>query len=378
MKVEFCRHNLSKEELREVEKVIKSLFLTTAQKTDEFEKEFAGFLGVKYAVGVSSCTAAMHLALLAWGVKRGDEVITTPLSFMATANSILYAGAKPVFVDVEKETGNINADLIEKVITKKTKAILPVHLYGQMADMKKIKKIADRHNLIIIEDSAHCIEGQRDGIRPGQLSQAACFSFHAIKTMTSGEGGAIGLNDDARALLLRKLRLHGMTKSGSQRYFGKEYQPQDMEELGWKYNMSEIQAAILLPQVKKLNGFLERREEIASFYRKAFSGVKDIRMPVVLPGVKHAHNQFVIWVDPRKRDLIINNLKDQGVGAIVNFYPPIHLLKFYRRTFGFKEGDFPVAESISKSTISLPLYPKLTNQELNYAVKTVKEVISNN
>jgi len=189
MKIEFYKHVINGEDIRRVNKVLRSLFLTTGEAVANFEGRMQEYLGIKNVVGVTSCTAALHLSLLAWGIGEGDEVITTPMSFCATSNVIIHAGAKPVFVDVEEKTGNINSELIEPGITKKTKAIIPVHLYGQMCDMRKIRQIADRYGLAVIEDAAHCIEGIRDGIRVGQCGDAACFSFYATKNITSGEGG---------------------------------------------------------------------------------------------------------------------------------------------------------------------------------------------
>lgn len=188
MKVEFYKHNISQKDIENATKVLNSLFLTTGEVVDEFEKKFSQYLGRKYTVGVTSCTAALHLSLLAYGIAPGDEVITSPMTFIATANSIIYAGATPVFVDAESETGNIDTNLIEAAVTPRTKALLPVHLYGQMCNMKKIREIADRHHLVVIEDAAHAIEASREGKRVGALGDAACFSFYATKNITSGEG----------------------------------------------------------------------------------------------------------------------------------------------------------------------------------------------
>lgn len=188
-KIEFYKHSISQKDIDNTVKVLRSLFLTTGETVKEFEEKFSQYLGCKYTVGVTSCTAALHLSLLAYGVGSGDEVITTPMTFIATANSIIHAGATPVFVDVEPETGNIDANLIEGAITSRTKAILPVHLYGQMCDMKRIREIADKYHLLVIEDAAHAIETSREGVRPGELGDAACFSFYATKNITSGEGG---------------------------------------------------------------------------------------------------------------------------------------------------------------------------------------------
>src|SRR6266550_6858007 len=251
-KIEFFRHDLGEPELRAVAEVLAGPILTTGETVGRFERRFAEYLGRGHAIGVTSCTGAMHISLLALGIGPGDEVITTPLTFIATAAAIAETGAKPVFVDVERETGNLDAARVEAAITPRTKAILPVHLYGQMCDMRALRSIADRHGLAIIEDAAHCIEGERDGVRPGQLSDAACFSFYATKNLTCGEGGAMTLNDDALAERLKLLRLHGMTRM-AQESAREGYRHWDMVVMGWKYNMSNVEAALLLPQFDRMD-----------------------------------------------------------------------------------------------------------------------------
>lgn len=372
MKVEFYKHNIGQQDIDNVVEVLNSLFLTTGEVVNQFEDTFSRYLGCRHTVGVTSCTAALHLSLLACGIGPGDEVITTPMTFIATANAVLYTGAKPVFVDVEPETGNINADLIEDAVTSRTKAILPVHLYGQMCDMRKIGAIADKHQLAIIEDAAHAIEALRDGARPGQLSDAACFSFYATKNITSGEGGAISTNSEEIAEKLKKLRLHGMSKGAAERY-SKRYEHWDMEMLGWKYNMSNIQAALLINQVENINGNWERREAICRMYEDAFSGNPHIFLPLVLPGSRSARHVFTIQVHPEKRDEVLLRLQERGVGVAVNFRA-VHLLTYYRETYGYERGSFPIAERIGDSTITLPLYPKLSNEEVQYVIKGVKDV----
>ncbi|HAG51107.1 MAG: hypothetical protein A2X87_04505 [Deltaproteobacteria bacterium GWC2_42_51] len=374
MKVEFYKHNIGEEEIRKVVEVLHSIFLTTGQVVYEFEDKFSHYLGCQHTIGLTSCTAALHLALLAYDIGPGDEVITTPMSFIATANAILHVGAKPVFVDVEPETGNINAELIEAAITPCTKAIMPVHLYGQMCDMKRLKAIADEHRLKVIEDCAHCIEGERDDIRPGQLSDAACFSFYATKNITSGEGGAVSTNNSDVADKLRRLRLHGMTKGAEERYGGK-YQHWDMDILGWKYNMDNIQAALLLNQLERIEELMKRRQEICRRYEMALKNIDGLSFPRVLPNSKSARHLFTIWLDPNKRDSILWKLQENGVGVAVNFRS-IHLMKYYKDTFGFEEGMFPAAERIGKSTISLPLYPKLTDHEVDFVIAKIKEALN--
>jgi dTDP-4-amino-4,6-dideoxygalactose transaminase len=373
MKVEFYKHNIGQGEISKVSEVLNSIFLTTGSVVQEFEDKFCKYLGCKYTVGVTSCTAALHLSLLSHNIGPDDEVITTPMSFIATANSILHAGARPVFVDVEPETGNMNAALIESSITERTKAILPVHLYGQMCDMRKIRDIAYRHGLAVIEDAAHCVEGERDGVRPVQTSLAACFSFYATKTITSGEGGAIATNDINIFEKLKLLRLHGMSKGAAERY-EKKYQHYDMELLGWKYNMDNIQAGLLLNQLDLIEERLKRREEICRRYEEAFRDLEDVGFPRVLGSSRSARHLFTIWVDSKRRDDIIRKLQDEEIGVAVN-YQPIHLMKFYREHFGYRRGMFPEAERIGEMTVTLPLYTKLTDEEVEYVIEGVKSAI---
>lgn len=373
MKVEFFKHNINEIDITRVSEVLNSIFLTTGQTVKEFEDDFAAYLSVKHAIGVTSCTAALHLCLLAWGIGEGDEVITTPMSFCATSNAVIHAGATPVFVDVEGETGNINAERIEDKITEKTRAIIPVHLYGQMCDMKKIRQVADRHGLIIIEDAAHCIEGIRDSIRVGELGDAACYSFYATKNITSGEGGAITTNDDGKADLLRALRLHGIDRSAVDRYT-KRYQHWDMAVLGWKYNMDNIHAALLVDQIKRIDDLWARRDAVWRVYEKRLGGLKGISILKTLPGLRHARHLFTILVDPARRDAILWAMQERGIGVAVN-YRPIHLLQYYRETFGYHKGQYPCAEQIGAGTISLPLYPALSDAEIDYVIQTVTDIL---
>jgi len=371
MKIEFYRHDVQPSDINNVVAVLNSLFLTTGEVVSEFEDKFSKYLDCKYTVGVTSCTAALHLSLLAYGMGAGDEVITTPMTFIATANSIIYTGARPVFVDVEPETGNIDADLIEAAVTPRTKAIMPVHLHGQMCDMKRIREIADKPGLVVIEDAAHAIEAVRDGARPVKLGEAACFSFYATKNITSGEGGAIGTNNKQIAEKLMKLRLHGMSKGAAERY-SRRYEHWDMEMLGWKYNMDNIQAALLIGQLDRIEKNRERRELICRIYEDAFKNNPRVSMLQVAPGSKSARHMFTIQVAPEKRDDVLWKLQKKGVGVAVNFRA-IHLLSYYRQTFGYKRGMFPVAERIGDSTITLPLYPGLSDAEIEYVIRAVNE-----
>lgn len=374
MKVEFYRHNLDEDDIAHLVEVCRGVFLTTGQDVKTFEAAFAGYLGARHAVGVTSCTAALHLALLAVGVGPGDEVITTPMTFAATSNAVLYTGATPVFVDVEADTGLISADAVARAITPRTKALLPVHLYGLMADMRRLKAIADGAGLALIEDCAHAIESERDGVRPGMLSDAACFSFYATKNITSGEGGAVVTNSEAVADRVRLLRQHGMSASASDRYSG-AYRHWDLELLGWKYNMTNLQAALLGGQLSRIDALWARREAIARRYEDSLRAVDAIRFPTVGAASRSARHLFTVWVDPERRDEVLAELQTRGIGVAVN-YRAVHLLKYYRERFGFARGSFPVAERIGDSTVTLPLYPKLADAEVDYVVENLTAAVA--
>jgi dTDP-4-amino-4,6-dideoxygalactose transaminase len=370
MRVEFFRHNLEESDIESCAGVLRSVFLTTGPVTAEFEKKFAQYMGLKETVGVNSCTAALHLSLLALGIGPGDEVITTPMTFIATATSIMHTGATPVLVDVEESTGLIDVTKVEEAITPRTKAIMPVHLYGSMVDMKSLRDIADKHGLKIVEDSAHCIEGERDGIRPGHLGDAACFSFYATKNLTAGEGGTIATNSHELAEKVRVLRLHGMSKDAARRHTG-HYQHWDMISLGWKCNMDDIHASLLVGQLDNLDRYLQRRRTLWETYNEGLADILSIRIPKA-PG-ESARHLYTIWVDPKRRDDMLHRIQDKDIGVAVN-YRAIHTLTYFRDVFGFRPDDFPVAKRIGESTISLPLYPKLKNTEVNYVVESIKEI----
>lgn len=371
MKVEFYRHNLNEKDTLKVREVLRSTFLTTGPATREFEGTFSKYVGLPHVVGLNSCTAAIHLSLLALGIGPKDQVITTPMTFIATATAIMHAGAEPVFVDVEKDTGLIDVSKIETAITTRTKAIVPVHLYGNMADMSSLRTVADRHDLKIIEDCAHCIEGKREGIRPGQLSDSACYSFYATKNLTCGEGGAVATRDYELAERIRRLSLHGMSKDAASRYGGR-YEHWDMVDLGWKYNMHDISAALLIGQIDRLKENWQRRNAISGLYDEGFANMRNISMP--LREGRSAHHLYTIWVDANKRDEIMHRLQDRQVGVAVN-YRAIHTLSFFRDHFGFDPSDYPTAFDIGSRTISLPLYPSLSNEEANYVIESVKTIV---
>ncbi len=371
--VPFFMHDLGQAELDTIAEVFSTPILTTGEFVSLFETRFAAYMGSKYALGVTSCTGAAHMSMLALGIGAGDEVITTPMTFIASATAIIESGAKPVFVDVEPETGNLDAHRIEAAITPRTKAILPVHLYGHMCDMKALREIADRHHLLLVEDAAHCIEGERDGIRPGQLSDTACYSFYATKNLTSGEGGALTFNRDELQEKLKLLRLHGMTKNANDRH--KEgYQHWDMTEMGWKYNMDNIQAALLLPQLERLEKKWERRNSLAATYFDLLSVIPGVRLPHVQPNVRHAWHLFPIWIEHGRRDEVIKKLQGAGIGVMVN-YRAIHLLTYFKQHLGYQQGDFPIAERLGDEVLSLPFYPTMPEEHLHIVADTLRQIL---
>lgn len=372
MKVDFYKHNISLDELKEVESVFQSTFLTTGPKTQKLEQSFSEYLGVPYCIGVNSCTAGLFLSLKALGIGEGDEVIVPAMTFIATSNVVIQAGAKPIFVDVEKDTGLIDAFCIEKAITPATKAIIPVHLYGQLADMEAIHRIAENNNLHVIEDAAHAIESRAKTYRTGTLGDIACFSFYATKNITCGDGGLISINNQALYEKLKVLRLHGMSKSAADRYTG-PYKHWDMTEMGWKFNLGDIQSAILLPQLKKIDQRRDRREEICAVYENIFTQ-NSVDFPKVKLDQTSARHLFTVWPPRGKRDQALALLQEMGVGVAVN-YRAVHLLTYYKEKFGYRPGDFPNAEEIGDRTISIPLYPRLTDEEVNYVAQSVVKVI---
>lgn len=371
-RVEFYRHALTEEDIAAATEVLRSVFLTTGPKTAAFERAFAEYLGVDHVVGLTSCTSALFLALTALDIGPGDEVITTPMTFIATANAIIHTGATPVLVDVDPTTGNISAEQIDRAMTPRTRAIVPVHLYGLMADMRTIQARAQAAGVAVLEDAAHATESVRDGVRPGQLGRASCFSFYATKNLTCGEGGALATNDATLAERVKRLRSHGMSKAAAERYTG-TYQHWDMTELGYKANMSDIQAALLLGQIPRLEQQLQRRESIARRYEQAFSGLEGVGFPVVPPGARSARHLFTIWTPQRARDAWLAGLQQRGIGVAVN-YRAIHLLTYYRNRFGFQPGTFPIAESIGDRTLTLPLYPGMSDEDVDTVIEAVHDV----
>lgn len=368
---------IGEDEINEVVDILKSGWLTMGPKTIEFENLIAEYTGAKHAIAVNSCTAALHLSLIALGVRKGDEVITTPFTFASTGNVIIHVGAKPVFVDIDRKTYNINPERIKETITPKTKAIVPVHYAGQPCDMKAIMEIAKDHNLFIVEDAAHAIGAEYENKKIGTFGTTTCFSFYVTKNITTGEGGAITINDEELADKLRILRLHGMSKDAWKRYSDKGSWYYEIADCGWKYNMTDIQAALGIHQIKKLDRFTEIRRKYARVYNEELGKINGIIIPYEKPNVKHVYHLYPILLEGYNRDEFIIKMQEKGVGCSVHFIP-LHIHPYYKKTFGFKRGDFPNAEWVYEREVSLPLYPKMTKEDLKYVVATVKRIIEGN
>ncbi|MDR1722042.1 MAG: DegT/DnrJ/EryC1/StrS family aminotransferase [Methanobrevibacter sp.] len=352
------------EEIEEVVKVLKSGFIAQGPKVEEFEKEFAEYVGSEYAIATSSGTTALHTALLAGGIGQGDEVITTAFSFVATGNSILYTGAKAVFADIDNDTYTLDADSVENVITDKTKAIMPVQLYGQPADMDGIMKIAKRNDLIVVEDAAQAHgsiykkEGSPfDGKKVGNIGDMACFSFYPTKNMTTGEGGIITTNNEDFMNLSKKIRAHGE----KERY--KHF------ILGYNFRMTDIAAAIGIAQLKKIEDFNKKRIANAKYLNKELANVKGIKTPKNQGNSIHVYHQYTIAIENGDRDEWVKFINDNGVGTGIHYPIPIYKQELYEN-LGYKDYC-PVTEEMANKVVSLPIHPRVTKEDL----KTIVDVL---
>lgn len=381
-RIPYGMHWVGEEEYQEVQKTLETGYLTMGPRVELFEKELKNYTGAEHVVAVSSCSAALHLALLAHGIGPGDEVITTVWTFVATSNAILHVGATPVFVDADERSCNLDVRQIEKKITPKTKAIIPVHFAGHPAPMKEVREIAKKHNLLIIEDCAHAIGAKYQNEMIGSKSTAACFSFHPVKNMTTAEGGAVATNSKEVADKIRAMRLHGIATDFFKREKAGDVAgyPQ-MQYLGFKYNMTDVQAALGLHQLPKLDKFIKRREEIANIYYSELKNLEELTLAYLDPGVKHAWHLFTVRVHLDKlkisRDALMEKLAEKSVITGVH-YLPVHRHRYYAERFGFKLGDFPAADALYDSMLSIPLYPKMTQDDAEYVVKTIREVLDEN
>lgn len=378
MKIPFHQPDVGKEEANEVAKVIQSGWLTTGPKTRLFEERFARFVGAKHAVALTSCTAAMELSLTAYGVGEGDEVITTPFTFPATAEVIIQRGARPVFVDIKPDTLCLDENKIEEAITRRTKAVLPVHYAGLACEMKPILAIAKKYQLKVIEDAAHAFPTVYQKQRVGSIGDATCFSFYVTKTITTGEGGMFTTNDVKTAERVRRLSLHGLSKDIWERRKNKGHWAYDVIEPGRKYNLSDLQSALGVVQLAKAETMRNKRKNIAAQYDKAFKSCESIELPFRRSPDEHAWHLYVIQIQPEtlriSRDQIIEKLAQEGIGTSVHFIP-MHLHSYYRKRFGFKPHDFPAAYAAFKRVISLPIYPGLTPGKVNRVSEILTRII---
>jgi dTDP-4-amino-4,6-dideoxygalactose transaminase len=374
----FCVPDIGEREIEEVVLTLRSGWITTGPRTKEFEKLFAQYIGSHHAIAVSSCTAALHIALAAIGVGPGDEVITSPLTFCSTANVVIHLGATPVFADIGDDY-NIDPLEIRKRITPRTKAIIPVHHSGQPCRMDEILECAGEHNLPVIEDAAHAAGAKYHNRMIGGGGNVTAFSFYAIKNMTTAEGGMITTDDDELAEKIRVLSLHGISKDAWKRYSSTGSWYYEVTCPGYKCNMTDIQAALGIHQLERLPGFLEVRQRYARMYDEMFGGMPEISVPILHPDVSHARHLYVIQLNLDRltidRAEFIQALRSEMIGTSVHFIP-VHLHPYYRERYGYARGDFPVAERTYDRIISLPLYPKMTEEDVGDVIVAVKRVVA--
>lgn len=366
--IEFYRHNLGDEEKARLLAALDNPILTTGALTAEAEQALAAYLDLPHVVGLDSCTAALHLALLAHDIGPGDEVIVPAMTFVATANAVLMVGATPVFADVDAATAGLTAETVAARLTPRTRAVIPVHLYGLLCDMEALAALAQERRLILIEDSAHCLEARRGHVRPGSHSACACFSFYATKNITCGEGGALATRNRQVAARVRRLALHGMTTSAYDRY-QRRYEHWDMRQWGWKYNLDNIRAALLPPQIRRLDERWQLRRTLAERYEHALGQIPGVAFPRVSQPEWSARHLFTIWVE--RRDETLAALQERRIGVAVN-YRAVHLLEYFRRSLGYRRGDLPVAESIGDRTLSLPFHLQLTDEQIARVIEAVR------
>lgn len=377
MTVPFHVAAVGEEEARAAADVIRSGWLTMGQKTFEFERKFAAYVGAPHAIAVVTGTAALHLALEAIGIQAGDEVLLPTTTFTATAEVVCYLGAKPVLVDVEPRTMNMDPADLARRITARTKAIIPVHLAGVPCEMEEIQRLATQHGLRIVEDAAHSLPASYHGTPIGALSEITAFSFYATKTLTTGEGGMLTTSNDKVAERARIMRLHGIEREAWKRYSGDGSWFYHVLEAGYKYNMTDIAAAMGLVQLGKCDDLTTARQAIAERYTAAFSGVSSLQVPESHTDRKTSWHLYILRIHPEKlsidRDRFISELKQCGIGTSVHFIP-LHLHPFYQKRFGYKAGDFPQAEAEYCRALSLPIFPTMSDAEINSVIHVVAEV----
>ena len=370
--IPYGRQTIDEDDINAVVDVLKSDYLTTGHKIAEFEQAVASYTGAKYAVAISNGTSALHAACFAAGIGRGDEVITTPLTFAASANCVLYCGGTPVFADVDPYTYNIDPEDIRKKITDKTKAIIAVHLAGQPCDMDEIHSIAQEHNLIVIEDGAHALGSVYKGKKVGCLSDMTTFSFHPVKPITTGEGGMIMTDNGELYKRLVLFRSHGITRDESMMTRNEGPWFYQQLDLGYNYRITDIQCALGCSQMRKLDKFLKRRRELAERYNNAFIECDNIVIPYQLPDTQSGWHLYIVQVKNHDRKQVFETLRDKGIGVNVH-YIPVYMHPYYQE-HGYKDVHCANAEEIYSHIISLPLYPGLTDDQQDYVIDTLKQL----
>jgi dTDP-4-amino-4,6-dideoxygalactose transaminase len=374
MQVPFHRAPVGDEEAKAVSEVIRSGWLTMGPKTFEFEKEFANYVSAKHAIAVSTGTAALHLSLEAAGVRARDEVLLPTTTFTATAEAVTYLGARPVLVDIDPVTMNMDPEDAVPRITQKTKAIIPVHLGGQPCDLDEIHTLARMHHLRVIEDAAHALPSMYKGKRVGEISEFTCFSFYATKTLTTGEGGMITTDNSEAADRMRLMRLHGIECDAWKRYRADGSWFYKVVEAGFKYNLTDFQSAIGLVQLTKCDAMRQAREAIAQRYSDAFSSHEELVIPTVRQDRSTSWHLYILRLRLERlnkdRNGFIQALHHRGVACSVHFIP-LHLQPYYQRAWGYQPGDFPNAEREYLSCLSLPIYPGMTETEINHVISAV-------
>ncbi|EOP49014.1 UDP-4-keto-6-deoxy-N-acetylglucosamine 4-aminotransferase [Bacillus cereus VDM053] len=374
----YGQQQIDEYDIQAVVDVLKGDFLTTGPMVQQFEEAIAKYVGAKYAVSFSNGTAALHAACYAAGITEGDEVITTPMTFVASANCILYQGGQPVFADIDNETYNISPKSIEEMITNKTKAIIPVHFTGQPVELEAIQKIAKENNLIIIEDAAHALGATYKNKKIGSIGDMTMFSFHPVKHITTGEGGVITTNNPLFYEKLVQFRTHGIERNPHKLLENHGPWYYEMQFLGYNYRITDIQAALGISQLSKLDSFIKIRKKYVDIYNKEFSSLSEIIIPKQLPQTSSSWHLYIIRLNTKllkcNRKEVYEALQRENIGVNVH-YIPVHLQPFYQK-LGFEKGICPQAENVYEEIITLPLFPKMTEADVWDVIQAVRKVLS--
>jgi dTDP-4-amino-4,6-dideoxygalactose transaminase len=378
----FGKPRIEEDEIAEVVATLRSGWIGMGPRTLQLERDFAAYTGAKHAIAVNSCTAALHLALIAAGVGPGDEVITTPLTFAATANVVTHVGATPIFADINRHTQNIDPARVAAKLTPRTKAIIPVHMLGRPADLDPLLALAREHSLAIVEDAAHAVETVYRGRHVGTIGHFTAFSFYANKNVTTGEGGMLTTDDDVAADRIRTLRLHGISKDAWKRYSSEGFSPYELIEPGFKYNMLDLTAALGIHQLRRVEENWQIRARYVALYNEAFAELAGITVPALEPlgpGDRHAWHLYPVLIDldhlTLDRNGFIDALQARNIGTGIH-YTALHLQRYYRERFGTRRGDYPEAEWVSDRTVSLPLSPAMTEDDVEDVIAAVTDVLA--